>query len=82
MSKLDMFIWFNTAVAIMGTILNAKQIRFGFILWMLTNGVFVVNNLYIKSYPQAALFSVYFGLAIYAWMSWGKSKKKEATEAS
>nr|NGX32099.1 hypothetical protein [Candidatus Anoxychlamydiales bacterium] len=25
MSKLDMFIWFNTAVAIMGTILNAKQ---------------------------------------------------------
>jgi len=77
-----MFIWFNTAVAIIGTILNAKQLRFGFILWMLTNGVFVVYNLYIKSFPQAALFSVYFGLAVYGWISWGKSQKKAATENS
>ncbi|KKM16721.1 hypothetical protein LCGC14_1682980 [marine sediment metagenome] len=75
-------IWFNTAVAIIGTILNAKQLRFGFILWMLTNGVFVVYNLYINSYQQAALFSVYFGLAVYAWISWGKGAKKVATETS
>ncbi|NGX33831.1 MAG: hypothetical protein K1060chlam1_00172 [Candidatus Anoxychlamydiales bacterium] len=82
MSKLNMFIWFNTVVAIMGTILNAKQLRFGFILWMMTNGVFVVYNVYIGSFQQAALFSVYFGLAVYGWISWGKSAKKEAVTNS
>ena len=81
MSKLNMFIWFNTAVAIIGTILNAKQLRFGFILWMITNGVFVVYNLYMNSYQQAALFTVYFGLSAFGWISWGKSAKK-AVESS
>lgn len=82
MSKLNMFIWFNTAVAIIGTILNAKQLRFGFILWMITNGVFVVYNLYLGSLQQAALFCVYLGLSLYGWINWGKSAKKEATETS
>ncbi len=80
MSKLEMFIWFNTAVAIIGTVLNAKQLRFGFIIWMITNGVFVGYNLYIRSFPQAALFSVYFALALYGWINWGKSSKKTAAE--
>jgi len=70
--------WCNAAVAIMGTILNAKQIRFGFILWMVTNAVFIVNNLYHQIYSQAALFTVYFGLAVFGWVSWGKAQKKEA----
>ena len=84
MSKLEIFIWFNTAVAIIGTILNAKQIRFGFIIWAITNAVFIFNNLFIRSYPQAALFTVYLGLSIYGYISWGKSSKKveEATDAS
>ncbi len=76
MKGIDLLIWLNTAVAIAGTFLNAKRIRFGFVLWMITNLVFVVNNLYIKSYPQAALFSVYFGLALFGWINWGKETKK------
>ena len=78
MEKTEYLIWLNTAVAILGTFLNAKQIRFGFVIWMITNLVFVVNNVYIKSYPQAALFGVYFVLALYGWVSWGKEKKKRA----
>lgn len=76
MSKLDIFIWFNTIVAITGTILNARQVRFGFIVWMITNAVFVVFNIYMKIYPMAALFSVYFGLAFYGWINWGKKSTK------
>ncbi|NGX28480.1 MAG: hypothetical protein K940chlam1_00661 [Candidatus Anoxychlamydiales bacterium] len=82
MSKLDIFIWFNTIVAIMGTILNAKQVRFGFIVWMITNAVFVVFNIYMKIYPMAALFSVYFGLALYGWISWGKKSSKAETQTT
>lgn len=82
MSKLNIFIWCNTIVAIMGTILNARQVRFGFVIWMVTNAVFVVFNLYMKIYPIAALFFVYFGLALYGWINWGKKSTKVETRES
>ena len=74
MSKVEILIWCNTIVAIIGTYLNAKQKRFGFIIWMLTNAVFVAYNVYIASYAQATLFFVYFGLALFGWINWGKEK--------
>lgn len=75
MSLLDIAVWINTLVAIVGTFLNARQIRSGFIVWMITNGVFVGYDLYIHSYQQAALFGVYFVLAVYGWITWGKKAK-------
>lgn len=81
MSKLNIFIWCNTIVAIMGTILNARQVRFGFVIWMITNAIFVIFNFYMQIYQMAALFLVYFGLALYGWINWGKkSAKAEVTE--
>jgi nicotinamide riboside transporter PnuC len=74
MNTLEMLLWLNTIVAIVGTYLNAKQVRFGFIIWMITNAVFVVNNIVIGSFAQATLFGVYFFLAVYGWFSWGKQK--------
>ncbi|OGN59749.1 MAG: hypothetical protein A3F40_03980 [Chlamydiae bacterium RIFCSPHIGHO2_12_FULL_27_8] len=76
MNKIEYLLWLNTIFAIVGTVLNAKQVRFGFVIWMVTNLVFLVNNIYIKSYPQSGLFFVYFVLAVYGWVSWGKQKKK------
>ncbi len=77
MSKLEMFIWCNTVLAIVGTYLNTLQKRIGFLIWMLTNSVFLGYNFYIHAYHQTALFTVYLGLAIFGWISWGKSAKKE-----
>lgn len=80
MSTTEMLLWLNTIVAIVGTYLNAKQVRFGFIIWMVTNTAFVVNNIYIGSYAQATLFAVYFVLAVVGYRSWGK-QKAEVKEA-
>ena len=77
MSLLNKFIWLNTIIAIIGTYLNAKQIRSGFLIWMATNAVFVGYNLYIEAYPQVVLFSVYFGLSLLGWKNWGKSDAKQ-----
>lgn len=84
MSSLSIFMWVNTCIAICGTYLNTIQKRFGFILWMITNVVFVGFNLYIKVYSQAALFGVYFGLALFGWINWGRQaeKKKETEEVA
>jgi len=73
--SIEKLIWCNTFVAIIGTYLNAKQKRFGFIIWMITNAVFVIYNMYIHQHALAALFGVYFGLALYGWLSWGKAEK-------
>jgi len=78
MSVIELFIWCNTFVAIFGTYLNARQNRTGFVIWAITNGIFVVYNLYLGVYPQALLFTVYFGLAIFGWISWGKKTQEPA----
>ena len=81
MSNIEKFIWLNTIIAIIGTYLNAKQVRFGFIIWMLTNAGFVFYNVYIQSFAQATLFFVYFGLALFGWLNWGKSHTKVEEKA-
>ena len=81
MPHLEKLIWFNTIFAIFGTYLNAKQIRSGFIIWMLTNAVFMAYNIYMSSYAQATLFGVYFGLALFGWINWGKQPKEEPVKA-
>lgn len=81
MNKIEIFLWCNTILAIIGTFLNAKQVRFGFVIWMITNTVFVINNIYIHCYQQAALFAVYFGLAVFGWISWGKQQTKKTESA-
>ena len=77
MNPLEKFIWCNTIVAIIGTYLNAKQKRSGFIIWMITDFIFMIYNIIIKSYAQATLFFVYVALGIFGWLHWGK--KKEAS---
>ncbi|MBI5346469.1 MAG: nicotinamide mononucleotide transporter [Chlamydiae bacterium] len=72
MSKLEIFIWLNTLISIIGTFLNAKKFRIGFLLWIATDIIFVFYNIYLKSYPQSALFLVYLSIAIYGWFHWGK----------
>lgn len=79
MKGLEILLWFNTVLAITGTFLNAKGKRISFVFWMVTNMVFVAYNLYIQSYQQAALFSVYLGLALFGWISWGKKQKADDT---
>jgi len=77
MSRIELIIWCNTFLAIAGTYLNAKQNRIGFVIWAVTNAVFVIYNIFLGSYAQALLFSVYFGLAIFGWFSWGRQKNKQ-----
>lgn len=75
MSKLEIFLWCNTVFAILGTFLNAKRVRFGFVIWMFTNTIFVIYNIFIHCYQQASLFGVYLILAVFGWLSWGKEAK-------
>lgn len=71
-----MWLWMITMVALLGTLLNAKQDRRGFLLWMISNTGLATWNFSIGEYAQATLFSIYLVLAVYGFFTWTKTSKK------
>ena len=59
-----------TLAAIMGAALNAQGRRAGFAVWIVTNAYFAIHNLRIGETQQAALYAVYFALAVWGLVKW------------
>lgn len=66
--------WIVTAASIVGTVLNIKRQRYCFVIWLITNSTWCAYNLWIGSYPQAALFAVYVGLSVWGIIQWRVKK--------
>ena len=71
---METFTWALTALSIIGTVMNIRKDRRCFVIWLFTNGVWAVYDLSIGAIAQAALFFVYFCLAIWGIMEWKKEK--------
>ena len=64
--------WVVTGLSVLGTILNIKKKKICFAIWLFTNLAWLAYDLSIRSWPQAGLFGVYGGLAIWGIISWGR----------
>ena len=64
--------WIVTGASLIGTILNIKKKPVCFIIWFFTNSLWMIYDFSIGSYAQAALFTVYTGLAIWGIIEWRK----------
>jgi nicotinamide riboside transporter PnuC len=64
--------WLLVALSMVGTFLNAKRKRSGFLVWMVANVGLVAYNISIEQWALALMFAAYFALAIYGWIEWGK----------
>lgn len=66
-------LWFVTIAAILGAYLNAQELRISFLIWIVTNAIWIFVNLRKKppQYEQAVLFAVYLFISIYGWINWG-----------
>ena len=53
----------TTLAALIGAYLNSIGDHKGFGIWIATNLIFIINNLLIKQYEQAFLFTCYLLLA-------------------
>jgi len=62
--------WVATALAVAGNVFVVQRNRLGYWLWICANVVFVVRNVRLAEWPQAALFAVYLGLAVWGWVAW------------
>jgi len=71
-----------TCLSIAGVVLNIKKKRVCFWVWAFTNGTWAIVDFYRGIPAQGALFTVYFGLAIWGLLEWKKGDEKdvESTE--
>ena len=74
MDSFTIFTWILTSVTILGTYLNSRQNKYGFLIWGICNMLWLTVDFTRGIYAQAALYSVFIGFNIYGWMQW---KKKE-----
>jgi nicotinamide riboside transporter PnuC len=68
--------WTFCATAFIGTILNAKMNRYGFLLWMISNTYMIAYFFLIKEWAQLALNTAYFYMSVYGWFEWKEKQDK------
>ncbi len=78
---IEMFTWPLAFLTVIGVVLNVKKHRSCFFIWSLTNIFWVIYNYSTGSYAQSAVFAVYFCLAIWGIIRWGRDAGKETKEA-
>ena len=66
------FTWAATIVALIGTILNCKQIRYCFYVWTVTNAMWFAWDAFCGLWSRCVLDAVQFVLAIYGVYEWKK----------
>jgi len=62
--------WIITVLSIIGVVLNIRKRKECFYLWTFTNAAWAIYDLSMGAYAQAALFAVYFILAIWGIFEW------------
>lgn len=69
--------WVMSAIALMGTLINAERNKFGFVFWVVSNLYMCIRFFVIHEYAQSVLFFIYFLLAIRGIVAWSKKEKNE-----
>jgi hypothetical protein len=67
---IDIIMWVMTAIAITGFFLNMKMNKWGYVLWIVSNAGFAVNDFVIKQYAQGGLFAFYVVSCIFGFIQW------------
>lgn len=65
--------WLAAALAVTGNVLVIWKSRWGYVLWLMSNGYYIWYNWRLGSSAQAALFVVYTGLSVWGFIRWRTS---------
>ena len=73
---LEILSWIITVIALTGAILNAKQNKWGFILWIISNSYLCILNHINHQYAQSVLFLAYLIITVSGFITWCKNERK------
>ncbi len=66
--------WFVTAASIAGVVLNNYRRRECFMIWIVTNTVWMVYDFMIGAMAQAAMFALYIVLSVWGLIKWSRKE--------
>ncbi len=72
---MDFISWIVTILSIVGVILNIKKLRICFVIWIVTNGFWMIYDFVNGLYSQSLLFLIYLILAVWGVIEWKRKKK-------
>lgn len=76
------FTWTATIVALIGTVLNCKQLRACFYLWTITNVMWFCWDAYCGLWSRCVLDAVQFALALWGIYEWKKLDAQRSEDAA
>lgn len=65
-----MLTWLLVIIALIGTVLNVRHDRRGFVLWAISNLGLAIVNARSSEWAQASLWMIYVVLAVWGWLAW------------
>lgn len=74
MEPVELLTYVMMVIALAGSFLNAKQRREGFLLWIGTNGFWIIHNLSVAEYAQAILYVANLIISIMGFINWKKER--------
>lgn len=77
----SIFTWIATIVALAGTILNCKQIKWCFLLWLFTNAMWFAWDIYCGLFNRAIMDAVQFVLAGWGLYEWNKKDRNQLSQS-
>jgi len=70
-----MFAWTTCVISLIGAAFNVRKYRFGFVLWMISNTMWLTHNISNGEYAAAVQFGAFLGLSVYGFFVWGGNEK-------
>ena len=68
---IEHLMWAVTAASIVGVLANNNRKRWGFMVWIFTNGLCVAYSIHKGSPAQAVKYAVFAALAVDGFRRWG-----------
>lgn len=67
--------WIAMSLSLIGAVLNATGRITGFYVWIVSNGTWVVLNVYHSIWSAVILFATYTAISAYGIYAWQKKKR-------
>jgi nicotinamide riboside transporter PnuC len=65
--------WALVVIALIGTVMNVRRMRAGFVFWTASNLGLAAVNARSGDWAQATLYAVFLVLAVWGWVDWGQA---------
>jgi nicotinamide riboside transporter PnuC len=65
--------WLTAILSVIGSVLNVRKNRLCFIFWLISNALWIIENIITHSYYQLPMWITYMAISIWGIIAWRKN---------